>query len=106
MNKEFICRCGQFENPPIVVEIAKSIVKRLILRTVNPTTVAIEPVKPVVKKVRLKIVNRPIADVFFDCIECGKKMKRNDRNISHEACCGCYTRQTTCGECLILIDSF
>jgi hypothetical protein len=83
---------GEFENPPIVVEIVKPIVKRLILQVVNPPIAAVEPVKPVFKKVRLRIVNRPIADVFLDCIECRKKMKRNDKNISHEACYGCYTR--------------
>jgi hypothetical protein len=101
MNKEFMCRYGKYENPS-VVEIVKPIVKRLILLTVNPTIVAIEPVKPIVKKVRLRIVNRPVAEIFFDCIECRKKMKRNDKNICHEACYGCYTRQTTRGECLIL----
>jgi hypothetical protein len=105
MNKEYMCRYGRYVNPPIV-EIVEPIVKRLILRIVNPPIVAIEPVKPIVKKVRLRIVNRPIADIFFDCIECGRKMKRNDKNIAHEACYGCYTRQTTRGECLILLDSF
>jgi hypothetical protein len=106
MNEVFKCRYGKYENRPIVVELVEPIVKRLILRIVNPPIVAIEPVKPVVKKIRFRVVNCPIADVFFDCIECGKKMKRNDKNISHEACYGCYTRQTTRGECLILLDSF
>jgi hypothetical protein len=106
MNKEFMCRYGKYVNRSTVVELVKPIVKRLILRIVNPPIVAIEPVKPIVKKVRLRIVNHPIANLFFDCIECGKKMKRNDKNISHKACYGCYMRQTTRGECLISLDSF
>jgi hypothetical protein len=103
MNEDFMCRYGRFKNSPIVVEIVKPIVKRLILRIVNPPIVAIEPI---VKKVRLRIVNRPIADIFFDCIECGRKMKRNDKNISHEYCYGCYKRPPYHSECLISLDSF
>jgi hypothetical protein len=106
MNKEFMCRYGRFENPPIVVELVEPIVERLILRIVNPPIVAIEPVKLVIKKIRFRVVNFPIADVFFDCIECGRKMKRNDKNIAHEYCYGCYTRPPYQGECLILLDSF
>jgi hypothetical protein len=105
MNKEYMCRYGRYVNPPIV-EIVEPIVKRLILRIVNPPIVAIEPVKPIVKKVRLRIVNRPIADIFFDCIECGRKMKRNDKNIAHEYCYGCYRRPPYHGECLISLHSF
>jgi hypothetical protein len=105
MNKVFMYRYGKYENRPIVVELVEPIAKRLILRIVNPNIVAIEPVKPVIKKTRFRVVNHPIADVFFDCIECGKKMKRNDKNIAHEVCYGCYTRQTTRGECLISLDS-
>jgi hypothetical protein len=106
MNEDFMCRYGKYENRPIVVELVKPVVKRLILRVVNPPIVAIEPVKPIVKKVRLRIVNRPIADIFFDCIECGRKMKRNDKNIAHEYCYGCYKRPPYHGECLISLYSF
>jgi hypothetical protein len=82
MNEDFMCRYGKYENRPIVVELVEPIVKRLILRIVNPPIVAIESVKQVIKKIRFRIVNHPIANTFFDCIECGRKMKRNDKNIA------------------------
>jgi hypothetical protein len=106
LNEDFMRRYGKYENCPPIVELVKPIVKRLILRIVNPPIVAIKPVIPIVEKVRLRIVNRPIADIFFDCIECGRKMKRNDKNIAHEYCYGCYKRPPYHGECLISLYSF
>ena len=46
LDEDFMCRYGKYENCPPIVELVKPIVKRLILRIVNPPIVAIEPVKP------------------------------------------------------------